>query len=801
MTAFKKIILALLSIAIVVGAVSYFWPADNFVVDPENPPSIQFTTTGSRLQGNIGDQVCKIPGLHNLEENDDFDDDGDENDLFAGVHIYHSSKDLSIDDILDSIEPKDDNKVMIAYYDPENSEKKFSVYPKLSGQTEVTKSYEIPANEGFVIFSCKDTSIFGIKNAEQPSTVIPDSLDDVDDGWILLAGPSSKSLTAMLEPYKNKVRSVWIQTDDGFKFDNEDGSKVYSYLNYNLTGSNNFGDLKSDHYMAWVRIDDEIVLPTANNISKFNSPGKPVIKDKTSSTVKISWTAPSNKTSNQEVSYEVIANPGTSCTQDKSANSVSTPSAHSYESFEMVLAGLSPSKDYMIFVRAQNADGTWSNSDCESFKTADNGTAQLNKATILVATPVLKEFKPDTKKQKVDVTYTVTFETPLGEACRTIKVIWGDGTKDDLDYLCTDKTFTESHHHEYATSDKEKKYLIAVEPTDKGIGEYGDVKFVTIPPAPASLPDTITINSSSVKAFDTTSKKWPVEITYTYNVAQASNISLVIDWDGESQVPAKKVSADENGKPQKATHNYDPSGWDGESVKYVRLKLVKGNGAEDVLSMMEAIIIKPAPENANDKVTINSAKVKSFDYDQQKWPLDLTYTYNITKTAPGNEELSIDWGDGETTPPTSLNFSNNKLEQKVTHYYKPDSSTKTYTIRVTVLKKKGEDVVSNVKTVNISVAPAALKPGGDSQPSQPPAPATSELSCEGLYLCTKGFTCEEGYSCDVAGNNPLGCGPKGTSGFACTDTDNYVCKAGLECKKGYICKDSLPTHCSTNSKI
>ncbi len=255
------IIPLIIGILIAGALVYYFWPKFQ-QESSETPPSI--TVSSSKFQGLISGE-CKIPGYAFTDNQvSGYIKPGADNDakwhaLDKGVHIYHSAESLTIQEVINSIIPTANNKIIIAYYpaDKENAEKKFAVYPSIEGQTQVDNpaAYLLPANQGFVIISCDDTKIWKVKIEKMSADAVTTTLNNKDAGWILIPAYFDDGVfaSAFLTIHKAKIKSAWVQQGAGFDF-----KKVE-----NLAQAQLIGDWK----MIWLKIGpaDVPAAPAANN--------------------------------------------------------------------------------------------------------------------------------------------------------------------------------------------------------------------------------------------------------------------------------------------------------------------------------------------------------------------------------------------------------------------------------------------------------------------------------------------------------------------------------------------------------
>jgi|GEM_PF-2487684 len=211
------------------------------------------------LKGEIvsGDIICQIPGLYSFSDTEVSNykkpadtTDADAKTLLEGIHIYHANQNMTVLQILQSITPTSGNKVMIAYYPSNNnSSANFSVYPTdLQGESKIITpgNFKIPANEGFIIFSCQKTTIYKVLDEQTDGDTSPTNFETDDTTtalthWVLMSGwsdsPSKETLKKNFSKYY--IKSVWVQNGPGFSFQKTDAKTLA------LTG---------DYRMVWVEL-------------------------------------------------------------------------------------------------------------------------------------------------------------------------------------------------------------------------------------------------------------------------------------------------------------------------------------------------------------------------------------------------------------------------------------------------------------------------------------------------------------------------------------------------------------------
>ncbi|MCX6734849.1 MAG: fibronectin type III domain-containing protein [Candidatus Peregrinibacteria bacterium] len=255
-TSKKSFIISAVVLILVAGVLvfQYFFNSNNS--SAPTPPKI--TINYPKYKGSIsGDVVCQIPGTYTFTEDKVSTESGDIATLQAGIHIYHSDTDITAQKIIDKIDSVSGNKILIAYYPSlNNTEQKFSIYKSLTGQNTLDLSTTIPANEGFTIFSCKETKIHGIKTETEFGSALPTVVaTKPDNGWVLMAAPqpdTGKEFKDKMKDAKgknNKVKSAWAQEGTDFDFGDKEETPESATL-------------KSSYKMVWV----EFGAPAQNQL-------------------------------------------------------------------------------------------------------------------------------------------------------------------------------------------------------------------------------------------------------------------------------------------------------------------------------------------------------------------------------------------------------------------------------------------------------------------------------------------------------------------------------------------------------
>lgn len=440
--------------ALVVGTLGYyFWPKS--AKTDEIPPSI--TIASQRFQGLIsGDVVCQIPGLYEFTDSavssykmPGPDGDLNWNNLEQGIHMYHSIQPINVKEVIDAIKPVAGNKIMIAYYpsDDGNISKKFAIYPELPDQTKITDpaSYLIPGDQGFAIFSCKDTKIWQVKTEKMSNNSISGLLNSKTKGWILLAA-TDQPLATSLAAYKNKIKSIWLQKDAGFEF-----QKAASLESATLVG---------DYKMVWLKVGPEEAAPAkpANQIACEKKCGTCIPGSLTNSYVcsNLPWGSGITGYS----CYNGISG-GTQCI-------VGTLSGYNWTSgFNSGQPNYcNPSGGYYNYSGCLNSKFN-SGSGYYSGKLVQDQPASQPSGSALspkisVTTSVASS---SAQTSTIDFTYTIT-----GPTTSTTNIVWtwGDGqtTTNKTGILAAGQTLTAKQSHIYSTSQKVYNYSAALKNPD-----------------------------------------------------------------------------------------------------------------------------------------------------------------------------------------------------------------------------------------------------------------------------------------------------------------------------------------------
>lgn len=256
----SAIILAL--VALIAATTIYFVLQSRSKAD-DMPPQLSINLP--KLQGSTaGVGICRVPGMLALELDGEFTPPAGAtaDDLYempAGTHMYHNTKTMSVQDIIDSMVPVAGQKFLFAMYSPEASDGdgNWYLYPDITTDylaVDDPETFVVTPYRGYVLFTCKETQIYNVKNETMVADGLTDYLDDVDSGWVLvpdfynyfdkkeLAGtrPSPRE-TGFWNRIQNFTSAVWLQGGEGFTFPNPMRDKTVSP-----------GD--RDYHMIWVKM-------------------------------------------------------------------------------------------------------------------------------------------------------------------------------------------------------------------------------------------------------------------------------------------------------------------------------------------------------------------------------------------------------------------------------------------------------------------------------------------------------------------------------------------------------------------
>lgn len=243
--------IGLLIVILLIGLGYYFFVGTSEI---DRPPSLSIG--GNRFQGLIGDDIgCRLNGLREFTAEDVADYSAPSGvpasqhyTLKRGVHLYHTTEDTTVEEILNYIVPTENNKILIAFYNYGlgGTETGFYLDPEMAENfpIEDAASFTIPAHHGFVLISCHEGEILKLKDEKLAGTGLPDNLDTVD-GWILLAIEDNTSLSAAVDGLGAHLKSLWVQNGPGFNFE-----KVEDL---------NSPELSGDYYMVWFKLDSTAV--------------------------------------------------------------------------------------------------------------------------------------------------------------------------------------------------------------------------------------------------------------------------------------------------------------------------------------------------------------------------------------------------------------------------------------------------------------------------------------------------------------------------------------------------------------
>lgn len=372
----RKILPAFLAILIVLGlsASAYYFFSSSYKSSGSNPPRI--TINYPTYKGDIGVGVCQIPGMHEFTSDAVSTDTAAASTLQLGIHIYHSDTDVTVQKILDKIDAVNGNKILIAYYPSINNiDQKFSVYPELAGQNTITTpaTYTIPANEGFIIFACKESKIHGIKTETEYGSALPTILETKNTGWVLAATPQPESGKKFKDTLgkskgKKKMKSTWPQQGTDAYF----GETEKSPDTVELEGS---------YKMVWVEFGN--VANSATKPAPITDLKTEIASDKKS--IILTWKAPDTT---ETVSYIITYYDGVDGKKIDEKTATTTG---------FTLTSVNPGKSYRFAVDTVYPDG--------------NKSGGVSSGVIKI--PTNDDAKPVSK-----------VEAKLAEDNKSIKLIW-----------------------------------------------------------------------------------------------------------------------------------------------------------------------------------------------------------------------------------------------------------------------------------------------------------------------------------------------------------------------------------------
>ncbi len=254
-------------------------PAPNELT-AENPP--EFIYSKSPLLGNLDANNClQIGQEYSADDESSYQipeglDEADENTLHEGLNFYHhevyEEGFMTVQDIMDSIVPIEDNRVFFLHYSNgfDQLESGFHIYPPLpngtdtSGSTEEVHNIDAPEdliifpNLAFGIYSCEEAGIMQIEDQSSPglSTYVNpnDGVEYVTapelvvspEGWIAMSAPSDMGLYDYFACNGHRIKSIWVQNSPGFN----GFSSEFKYDNVSEAY------LEDHYYTVWLNIGD-----------------------------------------------------------------------------------------------------------------------------------------------------------------------------------------------------------------------------------------------------------------------------------------------------------------------------------------------------------------------------------------------------------------------------------------------------------------------------------------------------------------------------------------------------------------
>jgi cysteine-rich repeat protein len=236
-----KIVLAVLILAVAGGAAAWYFLGMPGV--DEQPPSLELA--GSKFQGqSIGEQLGSL--VFDQGDVDSYQTPSGASFKMSekGVHYFYSEQDLTVDEIIQNIKPKDGLQVLVAFYSPGEealgTDACYYIYPKgpYGNTCEITNpaNFTVPAGRGVAIigsdsFEYNENALKGA-NKLASKNFVNEYVGDVQ-GWLLIPIKGSGDINVAAEG------SVWKMTSDN-KFD-----KVADKANPQLAGS---------YSLAWFKL-------------------------------------------------------------------------------------------------------------------------------------------------------------------------------------------------------------------------------------------------------------------------------------------------------------------------------------------------------------------------------------------------------------------------------------------------------------------------------------------------------------------------------------------------------------------
>ncbi len=241
----KKILAGLLAVAVLATGAFFYNESKSEPAATDAPPQFNLEFEGNKLGGLLADNIsCRIPGYEFTQDRvNSFQAPAlpanQKYELKAGVHLFHSDREVSVQDIIRKIVPTQGNKVMFVIYNPANNvEKKFSLYPPIASPAVISindpASYKVPANNGIAIISCQNTHIWEIKPETVAGVGLPANIATTRENWILASASAGMDLSAY------EITSVWPQSGEGFTFANSVDPNSQLALN--------------NYYMVWLKV-------------------------------------------------------------------------------------------------------------------------------------------------------------------------------------------------------------------------------------------------------------------------------------------------------------------------------------------------------------------------------------------------------------------------------------------------------------------------------------------------------------------------------------------------------------------
>jgi hypothetical protein len=239
------------------------------------PP--EFVISGGSYQGLLKNSS----GLLKFTKDDEKDECANPTKIEAGLHLYYSVTDSTLDKWIDTIDAPEGNKMLFVFYKPED--KLFHVYPdgqaaKSDSIYDITEDkledFEIPAYRALIAYSKKDANFCDSKKIIKTETdyikegtEIP-SLEDIESGWVLIPIAEDSYENTFGPDMKKTMKSIWQlnKKDNGTNFEQKNKLNVKG-------GSDKPTDALA---IAWVHLggDGETIVTNSTGDPEEETPEK-----------------------------------------------------------------------------------------------------------------------------------------------------------------------------------------------------------------------------------------------------------------------------------------------------------------------------------------------------------------------------------------------------------------------------------------------------------------------------------------------------------------------------------------------